>query len=313
MDEMISQLQRENRMATADNYRRTRRSFESFLQHSARKEVDIRRVDAGLLADYAEWLSVGGCHANTVAFHMRYLRAAYNRALKTGITAIPAAGHPFLHVSTLPTPTTKRAASADIIKALCRLDIRAQLMATGRSPGRKTFQKTLDDLTFARDIFLFCFYACGMPFVDVAYLTRDNLREGRLCYRRHKTQRYIKMEILPQMQHLIDRYASQGPYLFPILCSLSCKEAYRQYLKALRKFNHKLDMLSDLLGLGVRLTSYVARHSWATTVYHHNMPVAYICERMGHTTEQTTRNYLKSFESSKIDEMNKRILSQIML
>lgn len=312
MDEVIEQLQRENRMGSAGNYRRTRRSFELFLQRKGWKDVPFRKVDATLLAEYGEWLLLEECHRNTMAFHMRYLRATYNKALRTGMASIPSTGHPFMHVTTMPAPTSKRATDTDIIKQLCTLDIRASLIAAGKRQDKK-LEKTLNDLAFARDIFLFCFYACGMPFVDFAYLSRENLRNGKLFYMRHKTSRYIEMEILPRMQQFIDQYAVEGPYLFPILKAVSPKEAYCQYLKALRKFNHKLDMLSRMLGPDVKLTSYVARHSWATTVYHHDMPVSYISQRMGHTTELTTRNYLKSFECSKIDEVNKRILHQVFM
>ncbi|MBO7069594.1 MAG: site-specific integrase [Bacteroidaceae bacterium] len=312
MDEVIDLRQKENRPGTAGNYRNTSRSFAAYLAHRGCKDVSLHKVSGELLAGYQDWMLSAGRSRNTTACHMRNLRATYNQAIRCGLLSVPLSGHPFANMLTRPSSTRKRAASPELIRQLRSLDIRAGLIAMGKDPGKKTFRKTLDDLTFARDTFIFCFFACGLPFVDFAYLTHGNLRGGFLCYERHKTGRYIEMEILPEMHSFINRYATDGGhYLFPVIRSLSTTDAYHQYVKALRKYNHKLRMLSSLLGAGISLTTYIPRHSWATTVYHHNMPVAYICERMGHTSEKTTRTYLKSFESSKIDEANKRILQSI--
>lgn len=311
MNEVIDLLQRENRMGTAANYRSSRRSFEAYLAAQYRQDIPLGAVSAELMAGYQDWMLAGGRSKNTIAFHMRNLRATYNKALRRGLFALPVVGHPFESMLTSPIPTRKRAVSSELIRRLKGLDIRQALISAGRNVSRKSFSKTLLDLTFARDTFLFCFFACGLPFVDFAYLTPANLHGGMLTYERHKTNRHIEMEVLPQMQRFIERYATGSHYLFPVITSTNSKESYRQYLLALRRYNHRLRMLSQLLGSGVNLTTYVPRHSWATTVYHHDMPVAYISERMGHASEKTTRTYLKSFESSKIDEANKRILQSI--
>lgn len=312
MSQVIDHLQRENRPGTAVNYRNTSRSFAAYLTSLGMEDIPLHKVEVALLAGFQDWNIREGRSRNTIACHMRNLRATYNLALQRGLLSVPQTGHPFMNMLTKAFPTRKRAASPEVIRQLRSLDIKSGLMAMGKDPKKKTFLKTLSDLTFARDTFIFCFFACGLPFVDFAYLTHNNLRHGILSYERHKTGCHIEMEILPEMQDFINRYAAlSGHYLFPVIDSLSTTEAYHQYVKALRKYNHKLKMLSTLLGADVNLTTYIARHTWATTVYHHNMPVAYICERMGHTSEKTTRTYLKSFETSKIDEANKRILRAI--
>ena len=59
---------------------------------------------------------------------------------------------------------------------------------------------------------------------------------------------------------------SESPYLFPILRSKEgTEEAYREYQLALRNFNHQLSSLGKMLGLEDKLSSYAARHTWATT------------------------------------------------
>jgi integrase len=61
----------------------------------------------------------------------------------------------------------------------------------------------------------------------------------------------------------------------------------------------------------VSLTSYVARHSWATIAQNSNVPISVISAALGHTTEQTTRIYLSAIDNSKIDEANSRIISLV--
>ncbi|GKI22800.1 hypothetical protein CE91St19_22020 [Odoribacter laneus] len=59
------------------------------------------------------------------------------------------------------------------------------------------------------------------------------------------------------------------------------------------------------------LSSYTARHTWATTARNHNVPISVISEGMGHTSERTTQIYLASLENSVIDEANKGILGRL--
>ena len=75
--------------------------------------------------------------------------------------------------------------------------------------------------------------------------------------------------------------------------------------------NHHLKKLGEELGLSSKLTSYVARHSWASIAKSQDVPVAAISEAMGHTTERTTRIYLKSFENTLVDDANQKVLRAI--
>ena len=65
-----------------------------------------------------------------------------------------------------------------------------------------------------------------------------------------------------------------------------------KYNSLLRRHNRQLDELGNLLGLTVKLTTYVSRHSWASIAYNSNVEVPFITESMGHRTETVTRVYL---------------------
>lgn len=117
------------------------------------------------------------------------------------------------------------------------------------------------------------------------------------------------------MQRIIAQYAplACSEYLFPIIDSLDPNRAYLSYRSALSYYNKHLKELSALLGLERRLSSYVARHTWATVARKMQIPVTIISEGLGHRSEQTTRIYLASLEQSVIDNANRRILQGLYL
>ena len=152
----------------------------------------------------------------------------------------------------------------------------------------------------------------GMPFVDLAYLRKSDLRDNVITYRRRKTGRPLSVTLTPEAMILVKKYMnrdSSSPYLFPFLESREgTKEAYREYQLALRSFNQQLMLLGELLGLGDKLSSYTARHTWATTAYYCEIHPGIISEAMGHSSITVTETYLKPFRSKKIDEANRQVV-----
>jgi len=117
----------------------------------------------------------------------------------------------------------------------------------------------------AQEYFMLMFSLRGMPFVDLAYLRKSDLRDNVITYRRRKTGRPLSVTLTPEAMILVKKYMnrdSSSPYLFPFLESREgTKEAYREYQLALRSFNQQLMLLGELLGLGDKLSSYTAKHN----------------------------------------------------
>lgn len=108
----------------------------------------------------------------------------------------------------------------------------------------------------------FSYYTRGMSFVDLAHLKKKDIQGGVLTYVRRKTGKVLHIELLPEMIMIIRRYASEvkdSPYLFPLLTKDGAG-----YESALRLQNKRLKRVAKILGLNVKLTTHVARHSWAT-------------------------------------------------
>ena len=116
----------------------------------------------------------------------------------------------------------------------------------------------------------------------------------------------------PIMQEIVDRYPSANDFLFPIIKDEG-KKARSQYRNMLCKVNKQLVEIGNLIHTDVKLTMYVARHSWASIALKLNIPVELISRGMGHDSEKTTRIYLKSLYNSQLDEANRQVMEALSL
>lgn len=285
---IILQLKQIGKPRTAERYTTVINSFERFL---GKNDVLLDEIDSNLMVKYETFLKSRGVCPNTSSYYMRGLRAIYNRAIEKELTL---QCYPFRHVYTGIDKTIKRAIPLKIIRQIRNLDL--------------TIFPATD---FARDIFMFSFYTRGMSFIDMAYLKKKNLQNGILSYRRQKTgqQMFIKWE--KPMQEIIDKYNTDNtPYLLPIIKNMN-EDDRRQYKNVAHLVNDKLRKLGEKLGLTTPLTTYVARHGWASIAKSKNIPLSIISEAMGHDSEKTTRIYLASLDTSAIDKANSQILKTL--
>ena len=115
------------------------------------------------------------------------------------------------------------------------------------------------------------------------------------------------------MQEIVDKYDTSGsPYLLPIIRNVEA-DARRQYKSALRLMNNSLKTIQEMAGLSAPLTSYVARHTWATLAKERHISLSVISEAMGHDSEKTTKIYLASLDTSEVDIANRSILDALRI
>lgn len=284
----IEELKRIGKERTSETYAA---ALHSFLRFRKGHDILFDEMDSSLMMEYESELKKMGVCPNSSSFYMRNLRAIYNRAVEKDLTP---QNYPFRHVYTGIDKTVKRAVPLKVIRQLRDLELEAN---------------SVEDL--ARDLFLFSFYTRGMSFVDMAYLKKSDLRNSILTYRRQKTgqQLFIKWE--KPMQDIVAKYdTSATPYLLPIIRDVNTDNR-RQYLNAAHFINSRLKKLGELLSLSIPLTSYVARHAWASIAKSKNIPIAIISEAMGHDSEYTTRIYLASLDTSVVDKANLAILKSL--
>ena len=258
-------------------------SFKRFRKHA---DLGYYDVTSDLVQRYESYLKEQGLCRNTSSFYIRQFRTCYNLAVEQGLTADR---HPFRHVYTGVDKTAKRALRQEDMSRIYRMDLSG-----------------LPQAAFARDIFMFSFFTRGMSFVDMAYLKKSDVSDSTLTYRRRKTGQTLSVGWEQQMQAIVDRYATEKAtsYLF----TREDGTERTQYESKMQQVNRHLKKIGQQLGLPIPLTTYCARHSWATIARDRNVPLAVISEALGNDKEQTTRIYLDSIRTSVVDDANRMII-----
>lgn len=312
MQQVIGQLKAEKKFPAMRTHVSAMNSFMEFMKAGKEEDAgdisprgpdteDIPFPDVftpGRLKSYQKWLLQRGASWDTVSTYMRRLKVTYNRILPPGSD-----GHDFklfADVYTKVEPKTKRALKEAHINVLAN---------TGMDtlPG---------ELRPVLAYFLLMFLFRGMPFIDLAYLRKRDLRDGVITYCRHKTGRQlivrIPKEAVPLFEQCKDRNPL-SPYLFPILDGRIRDEweLYQYYQKALRGFNRRLAVVAGLLLPGVKLSSYTPRHTWATLAFHMGIKTGVIRQALGHSSIRVTETYLKPFEDEKVDQANDLLISVV--
>ena len=286
MRNLIACLKEEGKMGTGNAYQSTLNCLTRFLgknRHFCFSDITVKWLN-----NFISWLRKSGLKNNTINFYLRILRSVYNRASNEEISGINPLS-PFRKITLGSVKTVKRAIGGDSINQIVNAKVQYN-----------------HQLELSRDLFLFSFYSRGMSFVDMAFLKYSNISNDAICYFRSKTKQLIRVGIVEPLQKLINKYYNQGDYVLPILSS-GGKSLYKQYRSALKRYNNNLKRLSTLLNLETRLTSYVARHSWATLAKKSGIPVSIISEGLGHSTEKITYTYLAAFDFSVIDSANEKM------
>lgn len=289
----IEEARSAGRYGTANLYSGAINSFRNF---TGDIPLTFKEVTAGMIKKYEESLLQKGRRHNTISTYMRMLRSIFNQAYQQGVPDTIPADELFRFVFTGYEPTAKRAISPALIRRLSQLNLE-------QSPN----------LRFSRDLFLLSFYLRGIPFVDLAHLRKSDMKHNTIYYYRRKTRQQLSVYLEPYAAEILRRYTDQhspSPYLLPILSSVG-PEGYRQYKSALRLYNQHLHRLSKMLRLNVPLTSYVARHSWATTAKEEGVAIAMISEGLGHSSEKVTHVYLASFNNNAMSKANRKVISTI--
>jgi integrase len=304
---------------TATLYRCTVRGL---IRFTGNKNLLLTGITPALLRDYENYLTGLNRKPNTISSQMRHLRTIYNKAALKGLVPQPPANL-FAGVHTEVHETPKRALTGEEMRTLSQLAGLTAITAT-ETPEKATTpatapNKSLKNLLLSPRfyytllLFLFSFQACGMPFVDMIFLQKSNIRDGHIHYQRKKTGKHLSVKITAQMQWIIDYFAGMtagSPYLFPIL-NPHKGDLRKQYQSALATYNRRLRKIGLLAGISKRLTFHVARHSWATIAKRKNVPLGMISECLGHRDEKTTAIYLDSFETSRMDEISELVSGTI--
>lgn len=168
------------------------------------------------------------------------------------------------------------------------------------------FSCTNDEIMFFRDMWMFIYLCNGLNVADLARLKYKNIIDNEICFIRKKTERTsksvddIKVAIIPEVREIIDRWGNAPDpdnFIFNTVPYEKDQEAYMKKLAFFTKrLNTTMKFIGSVTGVG-KITSYTARHTFATVLKRSGANIAYIQESLGHSDLKTTQHYLASFES----------------
>ena len=288
-DKLIDDMKRGGKLGNAGVYKYSRTSLLKFT--GQRLQIPFSDIDAVWLRRYENWLRTSGCGDTTISQLFRTLRSVFNKAVE--LQLVKRDYYPFdaYKVSKFDTRTKKRAITKEDVRKVIALDL---------SQGYPSER-------LARDIFVFSYFGAGINFADIALLKYGNVRDGRVQYVRKKTGKPINFLLTEEMRNIIVQYQRQGQtdedYIFPILdrrVHRTEQQRYDRTHKVLTNTNRWLRKIGQRVGIE-HLTTYVARHTFATVLKRSGVNIAIISESLGHSDLSTTQIYLDSFENSQID------------
>lgn len=294
--ELIEEYRVNNKCGNRLIYKSSYNSLKVFTNDKL--DILFSAIDITWLNKYERWLRSKGNEETTMSLMFRTLRSTYNKAIKAKCAR--KSEYPFdeFKINKFDVSTQKRAiAKTEVLK----------FTKDVRPIGKRQY------IQLSKDIFMFSYLCGGINFTDIANLTKANIIERkRLHYIRQKTGKLIKIGLSEEAMKIIERYATESKgYLFPILNANLHKtplQKQNRIHKILGKVNINLKLIAAQLGVEGNLTTYVARHSFASVLKKSGVNIALISEALGHSDIATTQIYLDSFDNEQIDAAMKNLL-----
>ncbi len=242
--------------------------------------VAFEDINRQWLDDFVGWCGrVRGNSPNTQCMYLRCIRAVFNVAIDEEATT----AYPFRRYKIKMQPTAKRSLELPALRELWRL------------------RPDTPQGCWALDYFRLIFLLMGINVTDLYGLRPEDYSGGRLSYRRAKTGHLYDIKVEPETAALIERYRSPGGVWL-----LDLHDRYSTSRRAITSLNVALHALP---GFG-QLTTYWARHSWATTAAELDVPKEVIAEGLGHSSGSVTDIYIR-FDRSKVDVANRRVIDAV--
>lgn len=284
---------------TREIYQVTIKKVLTFDSHA--ESLSFEMVSKDWLSRFEAWLGskAGGCPSvNARSIHLRNVRAVFNDAIDNCVTS----WYPFRTFKVKTEATKKRAVAVEVLRSLFSYPV--------------TWQEQYVDA------FKLSFCLIGINLVDLLALDADQLVDGRLSYRRSKTGRLYDIKVEPEAAALIEKYHG---HLGRLVSWGENRKHYTtftyQMCRGLKSIGSTVkEWQTDELGVYREvevfrpafpmLSSYVARHSWATIAASLDVPKDVIAHALGHGGSSVTDIYI-DFDLRKVDEANRRVLDWV--
>lgn len=291
-DEVIARLRQEERIGTASSYECAKNSLVAWRGG----DFSLEEIDGQFLHKYERHSVSSGMSLTTVGFYLRALRAVYNHAIdlkmvsrdlypfgKKGYSIPKGSGHK---------RALKKADKAKLEKVQLKL--------------------VSDQERKAVALWLFSYYCNGMNFKDMAHLRRSNIQTDVITFVRQKTLRTVR-EIKPivvpirnEILEIINQYGNHAPYIFGVINDeMSAQEKYRKVQDWVKLTNKYVNQVVGRMNIKGRITTYAARHTFATALLKAGADLKIIQQSLGHRSISTTEAYLADIDIEEAKKFSK--------
>lgn len=266
-------------------YRDTLNKVKKFARDEA-NSLTFEDIDYKWLTEFDSYLSLTMKSQNSKSLHFRNLRAVFNAAIDDELTE----AYPFRKFKIKNEETKKRSLSVEQLRLF---------MTASLEPWMERY----------RDVFMLLFYFCGINIVDLCHL--KEIVDGRIEYKRAKTHKLYSIKVEPEAKRLIMRLHGDK-WLLNIL------DLYSKYQDFNRKLKRGLDAIVEHINKDLpkskqlpRISSYWARHTWATMAADIDIPIETISAALGHSYGCATTAIYIRFNQKKVDLANRKVIDYI--
>lgn len=284
--EYIDNLNKAGRTGSAISYGNALASFSLF----SPKAIPINNLSPQYFERYESWMKGRGRAEATIGMYIRAARAIINNAIACG--DMEANRYPFGKRGYKPP------VGANVKKALTLEQVKSIV----------TYDPENEKEAFYRDFWVLSYLCNGANFIDILRLRKENIRNSSIVIRRQKTKRTkrgnakpIVISLSQQVTDILYRWGdpeSEG-YIFPVLkVSMDEEKMLKTAKQFIKQTNKYINQIARRIGIREHITTYTARHTFATVMKRAGVPIAFISDSLGHSDIRVTERYLSGFEDS---------------
>ncbi len=306
-DLIIQTLTKEGRVGTADNYRYSLKAVKAFLKENKGKvpeKLSFKSINKSWLESFERFMVDSQEKSiTTVGIYLRPLRAVFNQAIS--LKDITSNHYPFGKTAYV-IPNASKAK-----KALSKEELGKLFNSKPQTPEQEK----------AKDFWFFSYSCNGMNLKDILLLKWEQVGKESITFVRAKTKRTTKerqTEIIVYLnsfsRSIIKKYGSKDKVksnlVFDILNKdMSETEKHRAIKNFIRYINQHMKKLAKANKLPEDISTYYARHSFATTVINEGASMEFAMEALGHTDMATTKAYFAGFEDKEKKQIAKNLMN----
>jgi len=289
-DNYIDELKKEDRFGNAESYWCAKRKIQEFTKATT---IPFETIDVGFLKRFEKWMLSENCGPTTVGFYCRCIKKLFNDAIRE--EDVKRDKYPFGETKRgLYSPPQPR----NIKKALSLADLQKIIVYAPVDGSPEHYH---------RDIWVFSYLCNGINIKDISLLKYKDIHGDSIYFDRAKTintnrrSKPIVISLIDQNKAIISRWGNPANdlnnYIFPVLNDIESVEKQRDKIKLFtHQINKYIKRVAGKVGIEGDVTSYSARHSFATVLKRLDTNLSYISEALGHSNMKTTESYLDSFE-----------------